>query len=396
MKVTVDILDAISQVSATQWDALLDADEAFATHAFLSTLEKSGSVGQGTGWQPCHIVCRNPENPEELLGAMPLYIKSHSYGEYIFDWQWADGAQRAGIPYYPKLVSAIPFTPATGARLFVSSHLSEIEQGTLQSLLLESAVEIAQEIGASSVHWLCVDAKEPPSLEGEQILPRQTMQFHWNNPWNAASSNTQQDPVVACDFEKWLGLFSSVDRKKIRAERRKAQNAVDKTYCLRGTELTDAHIESIWQSYQDTSSRKWGKPYLTREFFLELSGALADLVWVFFAEKQDRIVAMSLCFQRGRALFGRYWGCLEELDSVHFELCYHQPIELCLQQGWVKFEAGAQGEHKLKRGLLPAPIYSWHWISHRGLSQAIERYIQSETRAVQEEMAYFSQHSPLR
>ncbi len=374
LKLSVDVLENLSTIAPEEWDALVDENNPFCTHAFLHTLERSNSVGRMSGWLPCHIVIRDGE---QLLAAMPLYLKNNSYGEYIFDWSWADASERSGIPYFPKLVSAVPFTPASGNRLLI--HPS-VDREEFSSTLIQVAHQIADETGAHSIHWLCVSEPEPPSTGIER---RETLQFHWNNPGSTS-------------FDDWLQNFKSKDRKKMRAERRKAQQNVDRIECLSGAELTDEHISIIWECYQDTISRKWGQPYLTREFFEDLNGSLSDITRVFLAHKSGSIVASSLCFERGQHLYGRYWGTVLEADSLHFEMCYHQPIEYCIQKGYSKFEAGAQGEHKLKRGLLPTAIHSWHWLEHPGLHDSVSTFLEDERSAVQSTINYHLQHSPLK
>ncbi len=349
-------------------------DDPFCTHAFLVTLESSGSVGGRSGWQPCHVVIKEDN---ALIAAMPLYLKTNSYGEYIFDWSWADASERAGIPYYPKLVSAIPFTPATGDRLLVHPEYSRQE---LETVLIDVAMQLSEQLNAHSIHWLCIQNSTPPN---PNIHRRETLQFHWNNP--GVSS-----------FEDWLRLFKSKDRKKMRAERRKAHTGVDRIECVEGIDLTTEQISMIWNCYRDTISRKWGQPYMQKGFFEALKGSLAPLVRVFFAYKNEQIVASSLCFTRGNHLYGRYWGATENIDSLHFELCYHQPIEYCIQRGLTKFEAGAQGEHKLKRGLLATSVHSWHWLEHPGLHHGVGEFLQDEIEATQRSIAHYNAHSPLK
>jgi uncharacterized protein len=375
-EVEISVAERISELAPEEWDALAGADDPFLTHAFLLALEESGSVGPETGWIPLHLAGRKGG---ELVCAAPFYLKSHSYGEYIFDWGWAEAAQRAGIPYYPKLVCAAPFTPASARRF-----LCKDDEPELAKLLWRGAQSLASACGARSVHILFQTGAEHRLLEGiDGSIPRLSYQFHWENPGVA-------------DFGEWLDLFRSRDRKKIRQERRKAGATVDRIYMLRGHELGESHIERIWSFYNDTCSRKWGQPYLAKGFFESLRTGLAEMAVAFLAEKDGEIVASSLCFQRGRNLYGRYWGCSQELDSLHFELCYHRPIELCIQEGWTRFEAGAQGQHKIKRGLLPCPTYSTHWLEHRGLSAAVKEAMEQEARRVGAEMGHLRERGPLR
>ena len=343
----------------------------------MAALEKTSAVGQSAGWLPLHIVLRDEEGL--LVGALPLYLKNHSYGEYIFDWSWADASERSGIPYYPKLVSAIPFTPASGNRLLLSDPCSE----ELAAGLWRGVQAVIQATKASSVHLLFTPESHHSILNKQSFISRKTSQFHWHNRDYES-------------FDHWLSCFKTKARKNVRAERRKASNAVDRLYWLSGAELTSKHIETIWNFYQDTTSRKWGQPYLPRAFFSELGQSLADLTLVCFAEKDGELVASSLCFQKGEHLYGRYWGCKDKIDGLHFELCYHQPIALCIQQGWKKFEAGAQGEHKLKRGLLPTVTHSLHWLRHQGLHNAISDYCEREANDTERRIQLLQTHSPLK
>ena len=375
MKHSAEIVPSLEEISPDDWDVLVSPNNPFCTHAFLSTLERSGSVGEKSGWMPCHIIVRDEHS--RLVAAMPLYLKNHSYGEYIFDWSWADASERSGIPYFPKLVSAVPFTPATGDRLLVHP---ELDRDEMTISLINISQQVAEQLDAYSIHWLCVQNNTAPS---KSIECRETVQFHWNNP-------------DVDNFEQWLGLFKSKDRKKMRAERRKAQQSVDQFAILKGAEITQDQIELIWSCYQDTTNRKWGRPYLTYQFFQQLNTSLADIAVAFVAYKEGQMVAVSLCFERGEHLYGRYWGTLIEADSLHFELCYHQPIEYCLQHGLSKFEAGAQGEHKLKRGLLPTSVHSWHWLRHSGLHNAVAEFLQEERNAIKENIALYMRHSPLK
>ena len=374
MKPSVDIVPDLSAIAPKDWDALVHPNDPFGTHAFLSTLEASGSVGGRSGWNPCHIVLKEGDR---LIAAMPLYLKTNSYGEYIFDWGWADASERAGIPYYPKLVSAIPFTPASGERLFV--HPAR-ERSEIEAILIDVAMQLAEQLNAHSIHWLCVRHQSPPV---SSLHRRETLQFHWNNP-------------AVTSFEEWLQLFKTKDRKKIRAERRKAHCGIDRVECVQGKDLTAEQISMIWNCYRDTISRKWGQAYMQEGFFTALRTTLAHLVRVFFAYKKDQIIASSLCFERGKHLYGRYWGATEDIDSLHFELCYHQPIEYCIQHGLTKFEAGAQGEHKLKRGLLATSVYSWHWLEHPGLHHGVGEFLREEIDATQRSIAHYNTHSPIK
>ncbi len=369
------VCSSMTEINEKDWNALTDSNDPFSQHSFLSALENSQSVHPHTGWLPLHILLKN--NQQELIGATPLYMKSHSYGEYIFDWSWADASERSGIPYYPKLSSAIPFTPATGRRLLLKYPSEDAIKA------LEHGLLTVGEHTQSHSHHVLFCNEEDLNLLSERYIRRLSYQFHWTNP------------KVEC-FDQWLEMFRSKDRKKVKSERKKAQTIVDQIYWLQGNELTQNHIETVWSFYNDTCSRKWGQPYLKKQFFDELNKSLSNLTWICFAEKNNQIVASSLCFQRGSHLYGRYWGCSKELDCLHFELCYHQPIELCIQKNWTRFEAGAQGTHKLKRGLLHSPTYSLHQLNSSGLHNCVAEYIKQENAQIKAQMNEFQSHAPLK
>ena len=370
----IRVVDGIDKIDAQVWDSFVSPHDPFGTHAFLFALESSESVAEGTGWIPCHLEL---SHQEKIVGVAPMYLKMHSYGEYIFDWGWAQGAERAGLQYYPKLLNAIPFTPATGGRL-----LSATPSG--KKMLWQAMNQLKSQMNASSAHILFLPEDEYIlAQEIPKTIPRLSYQFHWNNPGVET-------------FAQWLSLFRAKYRKKVLVERQNAQKGVDRIYHLTGSELTTKHIDKIWSFYCNTTDRKWGTPYLNRGFFDELSKSLAQYSLVFFAEKNNEIIASSLCFQSGENLYGRYWGCSEFAKFLHFELCYHQPIELCIKKGWKKFEAGAQGQHKLKRGLLPSFTYSVHQLHHPGLHDAVEHAMIQENKLVQREVRAQSEHSPLK
>ena len=372
----VHVAESISKVAAEDWDKLADPNNPFVTHRFLQALEDSNSVGENAGWVPLHLLV---QEEGELVAAVPTYLKDNSYGEYIFDWGWAEASERARIPYYPKLVSAVPYTPATGPRILTRQH-----NPFLVNIAWKGMLSLAEATQANSVHFLFVPESQHQQLaQQKDVIPRLTHQFHRQNP------NVE-------DFTEWLGLFTAKERKKTKRERKKAAASIDKIYHLHGSELTEKHIDDIWRFYQNTCMRKWGRPYLQRGFFDCLRTTLADLTIVFIAEKDGQIVATSLSFQSGNHLYGRYWGCRESFDTLHFELCYHQQIELCIKKGWTRFEAGAQGQHKLKRGLLPQPTYSNHWLRHTGLSAAVADAMQRERKYLLQEMEALRQHSPFR
>ena len=373
----LQVIDALSQLSEPDWNALVSPDDPFTTYAFLRALEDSGSVGQGSGWQPMHVVAYDDTL---LVGAIPLYLKTDSYGEYIFDWGWANASQRAGIRYYPKLTSAIPFTPATGRRLLLHPQAPPETVDTL----VQGLQDLAEKTKASSIHALFLTKEEQDALSPKGFLPRLTYQFHWENK---VGSGYQ-------DFDDFLQHFRSSIRKQTRKERRQAA-ASGLTLCVkRGSELNEAEWAALFHFYRHTAQDKHAIPYLTKKFFDLLRGPLMPYVVASLGLKGETPVAGSLAFQKGKHLYGRYWGCLESHEALHFELCYYQLIDFCIKHKLTRFEAGAQGEHKLKRGFLPSPTYSAHWLRHPGFAQAIADFLERETSAVQEEMAALLPHGP--
>lgn len=374
----IRVRSGLGEVAASGWDALVPPNDPFTTHAFLSTLEESGSVSPETGWQPLHLVI---ERQGQLIAAAPLYLKGHSYGEYIFDWGWARAAEGAGIPYYPKLSCAVPFTPATGSRLLV--HPDEADPAALRRLLVQGMRSLADQTRASSIHLLFLPEAELEATEGLRFTPRLSHQYHWESPGVAS-------------FEAWLGLFRHHDRKEARRERRRPADQGAIVRVVPGAELSPRQWAALEGFYRSTVDRKWGEAYLSPAFFALAPTRLAHLALGILAEVDGEPVAGSLLFQRGAHLYGRYWGCKEGYEKLHFELCYHKPIELCIERGWTRFEAGAQGDHKLKRGLLPSATRSAHWLRDPGLADAVRRAVQQETVAVTRQMEALASHGPFR
>lgn len=375
MPLTTRLVSSLASVPAAAWDALAGEDDPFIEHAFLRALETSHSVGPGTGWEPRHVLVYDGER---LVGAAPLYEKSHSYGEYIFDWGWADAARRARLRYYPKLTMMVPCTPATGRRLLL--HPAAEVAATTQALI-EGLHDAAEEVQASSIHALFLTSPEQDALAGRGFLPRLTHQFHWENRGYR-------------DFDDYLAAFRSANRKQTRKERRQAAEIGLTLQTKRGPELSDQEWDALYAFYQGTAEEKGAIPYLTRAFFDELPRTLRERVVVAFASRGKTPIAGALAFHKGSQLFGRYWGAIEQHDALHFELCYYQLIEFAITHKLKRFEAGAQGEHKLKRGFLPAAIHSAHWIRHPGLSQAISDYLDRERRAVAQGLRELAEHGP--
>ncbi|WP_136683316.1 GNAT family N-acetyltransferase [Falsirhodobacter xinxiangensis] len=369
---------SIAAIPAEDWDALACPEpgrplDPFTTHRFLLALERSGSTGRGTGWQPRPLIARLEGQP---IAAAPLYVKSHSQGEYIFDFNWADAYERAGGQYYPKLQIAVPFTPATGRRFLTLPGLEA--QG--RAALIQGATQLAEQNGLSSVHVTFCTEDE---AETGELMHRVTRQFHWENRGYAS-------------FDAFLADLSSRKRKMIRKEREAAQGFGGTIRALTGADLRPEHWDAFWHFYQDTGSRKWGSPYLTRAFFDRIHETMADDILLVLAERDGVPIAGALNFIGRDTLYGRYWGASEHHPFLHFELCYYQAMDWAIAQGLQRVEAGAQGEHKLARGYLPTEVHSLHWIADPGFRAAVAQYLQAERHAVDEEIEVLTAYGPFR
>ncbi|MCF3972958.1 GNAT family N-acetyltransferase [Paracoccus salsus] len=369
---TLTTHSAIAEIAPETWDALGDGNP-FTSHRFLNALELSGSVGPGTGWQPLHLTI---ERDGQIVGAAPLYAKSHSQGEYIFDHAWAQAYMRAGGDYYPKLQSCVPFTPATGARLLSP------EPG-VQRALLAGMTQLAERGGASGVHVTFCTGEEAALGKAAGFLPRVTQQFHWFNRDYGS-------------YDDFLADLSSRKRKALRKERQRAQDFGGTIRHLTGDALRPEHWDAFWRFYQDTGNRKWGTPYLTRAFFDGVDRTMRDDVLLVLAERDGQPIAGALNFIGPDAIYGRYWGCVEDHAYLHFELCYHQAVDYAIAHGLSRVEAGAQGEHKLARGYLPAPIHSLHWVRDPGFMRALSGYLEQERAAMGDEIATLTDWGPFR
>jgi len=384
----VRVVHRIADVPASAWDACARGQDSsgdracpanpFISHAFLHALEESGSATQRTGWLPQHPILEDAAGG--IAGCMPCYLKSHSFGEYVFDHAWADAYERAGGNYYPKLQCAVPFTPVTGRRLLVRGGTERAER---EALLLRAAATLSERIGASSLH-VTFPTKEEWKRAGELgFLQRNDQQFHWRN------ENYQS-------FEDFLAALASRKRKAIRGERKRAlENRIEIEW-VTGSDLTEAHWDSFFAFYMETGSRKWGSPYLTRQFFSLIGETMRDQVLLVLARRNSRAIAGALNFLGADTLYGRYWGALEEHPCLHFEVCYYQAIDFAIQHGLTRVEAGAQGAHKLARGYLPVPTYSVHWIRDPALHGAVADYLKRERAAVAHEIALLGEESPYR
>ena len=379
MGLDVELSRDIGAASAADWDALTGQDDPFIEHAFLHALEQSGSVGGDSGWAPLHVLVRDRGR---LVGALPLYAKQHSYGEYIFDWAWASAAERAGLRYYPKLVSMVPFTPATGRHVLIADDADRAE---VTRHLLAGVNDAAERIGASSVHWLFLDPSERDQLLGAagSLMARETLQYHWHNDGYAS-------------FEDYLARFRSALRKQVRRERRDAAATGLELRLFSGPELGDREWQALYAFYRDTCGKRGSGPYLTKRFFELIRRTHAQRVIAVLALRAGTPVAGTLSFQKGQHLYGRYWGCLEDYPALHFECCYYQLIEHAIARGMSRFEAGAQGAHKLRRGLLPATVHSLHDIAHPGLRAALEDFLPREIAAHRRELLELAEHGPFR
>ena len=354
-------LDRLGDLPAAQWNALLADAQPFLQHAFLSALEDSGSVGAGTGWQPAHRLLVDAQGA--LLAALPGYVKQHSYGEYVFDMAWADACQRAGIAYYPKLLTAVPFTPVSGARL--------LGEGAALSQLLDEVSSGLPAQGLSSWHVNFTDAAADQLLRGrEGWLERLGCQFLWGNRGYR-------------DFADFLDQLTSRKRKQVRKEREQvAGQGIEFDWCT-GGQLSELEWDFVYACYANTYHVRGRQPYLMRSFFSLLAERLPETIRVVLARQHGRPVAMAFSLQAGDTLYGRYWGCLGDFDRLHFETCFYQGIDYAIAQGLQRFDAGAQGEHKLIRGFEPQLTRSWHYLCHPGLRAAVAEFLQQERAGVQ-------------
>ncbi len=373
----VKVVSRIAEVPAADWDACAGGNP-FVSHAFLDALEESGSATAETGWLPQHLVLPDPKGG--LLGCAPLYLKNHSYGEYVFDWNWADAYERAGGRYYPKLQCSVPFTPATGPRLLVhpTAEREEVMAGLTAAML-----ELARRHQASSLHITFPPEAQFDALGRFGLLQRLGVQYHWHNRGYAA-------------FDDFLDALASRKRKAIRKERRKVAESGIRLRALTGGEIEPRHWDAFFEFYMATADRKWGQPYLTREFFHLLGERLTDRVVLMLADYQGEPVAGALNLKSGDTLYGRNWGALGRFRFLHFETCYYQAIDYAIAHGLKYVEAGAQGEHKIQRGYLPTATYSAHWIADANFSRAVEEFLARERAAVEQEIAYLADHSPFK
>ncbi|MBD3664842.1 GNAT family N-acetyltransferase [Sulfitobacter aestuariivivens] len=383
-EVEIRVVPRIADIGQQAWDACACPEardgarphDPFTTYRFLSALEDSGSVGPGTGWQPQYL---SASIAGQVIGVAPLFAKSHSQGEYIFDHNWAHAYERAGGRYYPKLQIAVPHTPATGRRFLTRPDFEDAGFAAL----VQGAVQLTQNNGLSSLHATFCTQGEATRAQDMGLMVRKSQQFHWRNGGYA-------------DFDDFLAGLNSRKRKNIRKERAQAQGFGGDIHVLTGDQIQPEHWDDFWVFYQDTGARKWGSPYLTRKFFDIAQETLRDDIALVLAERNGRMVAGALNFIGADALYGRYWGCVEHHPCLHFELCYYRAIDIAIDLGLSTVEAGAQGEHKLARGYLPTPTWSVHWVRDDGFARAIGEYLEAETAAVDDEIEILTEYGPFK
>jgi uncharacterized protein len=370
--VAVEVVDSLSSIAPAQWNALA-GDQPFVRHEFLHALHETGCASPDTGWGPQYLILREDA---ELAGAMPLYLKGHSYGEYVFDWSWADAYHRHGLDYYPKLLCAIPFTPVRGPRVLARTPAE-------RELLVRAALSLSQELGVSSLHCLFGRDEEVDAFEASGMMIRHGVQFHWANAGYSS-------------FDDFLASLNHDKRKKIKQERRKVRDAEISFEWREGREITDAQWTFFFRCYTRTYREHHSTPYLNLEFFRRIGAAMPGSVVMVIASREGRPIAASFNMRDSKRLYGRYWGAIEHHPVLHFETCYYQVIEYCIARGLETFEGGAQGEHKMARGLLPVETRSAHWVARRDFASAIESFLARETRGVAHHLDELNERTPFR
>ena len=383
----------ITELESVRWNELLVASNngylhPCLRHEYLNALEQSGSVGEGTGWTPCHI---SLWNEEELVGASPMYIKDHSYGEYVFDWAWADAYQRHGLNYYPKLLTAIPFTPVFGPRLLACDDDTREQLAAAILQFAQQSAEDATLLGTtiSSWHGLYLPQQDAAAMEAEGCLKRSGVQFHWKN-------HSLQTGQPYSDFDEYLNALTQKKRKNIKAERRKVQEAGVECRSITGDMIEPAHLDFFYRCYTTTYLQHRSTPYLKRSFFTWLLQTMPEQVLLSMAYQGDKAVAASFCLFNEHTLYGRYWGALEFVPCLHFELAYYTPMQWAIEHGTQTFEGGAQGEHKWARGFEPTPTQSAHWLANESFYEAVERFLEREGNGMSAYIDELQEHSPFK
>jgi predicted N-acyltransferase len=374
----ITIIGAINEVTANEWNALAGEDNPFIRYEFLSALESRDCVGERFGWIPQHITLRDRDN--KLIGAVPLYLKDNSYGEFVFDWGWADAYHRHGLEYYPKLVVATPYTPATGPRLLIGK---EQDYHAVANSLIEASVQHATNLNVSSLHWLFTNDQDTKQLTEQGFMQRLGCQFHWHN-------------VGYESFDNYLQALSRGKRKNINQERRQVRDADVHLEILSGHDTTERHWQVFHRYYESTFMKLGGYATLSAPFFQEVAQTMPDNVVLVMAKQNGKYIASALSFRGTDTLYGRHWGCEREVKALHFEACYYQGIEYCINNGLQRFEPGAQGEHKIARGFLPTPTYSAHWIANPVFKEAISEFLNRETRGMEHYIEQLREHSPFK
>ena len=375
----IKVLHGISEVAASDWNALAGASQPFLRHEFIHSLEESGCASPETGWQPCHLLLL--DGKDRPTAAMPLYIKSHSRGEFVFDWAWASAYQQAGHDYYPKLLSAVPFTPVTGSRFLVGNR--EHRQEEARSLLLAGAVEYGDRLSASSLHCLFPSPEDAEWMAGKGMMLRTDCQFHWKNEGYG-------------NFAEFLGSFSSAKRKKVNRERRRVREAGIVFETLHGGGVTPELWETLYPLYAASYLKRGQYPYLNHDFFERITRSMPESIVLFVARLKGEAIALAICFRSDTALYGRYWGSTGYYHSLHFETCYYQGIDYCIREGLALFDPGVQGEHKLARGFGPETSFSTHWVRHEGFAHALTGYLARERKQVARYMEIAGEHTPFK
>ena len=394
------VLSSLLKIDLKQWQQLENRDFPFTDYAFLTALETSDCLGERTGWLPIYLTVWDNS---ELLGALLLYAKSNSYGEFIFDFNWAEAAHASGLTYYPKLVSAIPFTPATGAKILTKAGMPAPQKKEIEKFLLEKSLDLLkneliradkkssdpirsqiENLHASSLHFLFLPQEELSSFDKKDFFTRHSFQYHWVNKGYGS-------------FDEFLLDLISKRRRDIKSERRQVAEQGLKIKWLTGNDLTEKHAEIIYSFYQSTIEKKMSFEYLTADFFKKIFLTMKDKILLVLAEDSaGKVVAGAMNIIGEKRLFGRYWGSLKEYRALHFEVCYYQGIDFCIQNKFSLFEAGAQGEHKIQRGFLPSLTYSAHHIEHPGLNSAVRDFVEHEKIQIKEYFQYFTEHSPFK
>jgi predicted N-acyltransferase len=372
MSYRFSVISSLADVGAAAWDALTDGNP-FLSYAFLHALHESGSASTETGWQPQYLVVHEGK---QLAAAMPLYVKHHSYGEYVFDWAWAEAYHRNGIEYYPKLLSAIPFTPVTGGRLLAKDDAA-------RGALIDYLCEQQKATGMSSTHVLYPPEDQAKALEKAGFMLRSNVQFHWLNEGYK-------------DFDEFLQSLEHKKRKNIRAERRKVLEAGVTMRRIRGRDVTDQDWRFFHLCYSNTYAEHRSSPYLNLDFFQRIGAAMSDNILLVVAERDGHPIASSLVIHNEDTLYGRYWGAIEHVPCLHFETAYYQPLEFCIENRIATFEGGAQGEHKMARGFLPQKTWSAHWLAHPAFSDAVERFLQRESGGIDDYISELNERNPFR